>query len=262
MCRWLYTVVLRLHPRGFRERFGAEMLDIFDQESRSGNRGTLLIDGVISAFRQRALRPALEKPTVPVAGPAQLVPVFQTLSGGLPRSSALLNGALITVALLSVVNFAAARGGGGVRKLLIGGTYSRPSVLPLEQRAAPRNEVADRVEVQSSRVNRADRLAEIYFKTVRVLRALDRDADGIVSASEMAGASAALVRLDKNGDATLSADECGTPAESMHAHPVLSALDADGNGTISRREVEIAPALLKTLDADADGILTAAEVRP
>ena len=262
MCRWLYSVLLRLHPREFRERFGAEMLDIFEQESRAGNRAALLMDGAISAFRQRALRPAFEKPTLPAAGPAQLAPVFQTLPGGLPRRSALVNGALITVALLSVVNFAAARGGGGIRKLLIGGTYFRPSVLPVEQRPAPGNEFADRVEVGSSRVSRADETAEIYFRTVRVLRALDGDGDGVVSAPEMASASTALVRLDKDGDGTLSAQECDIRAESMHAHPVLSALDADGNGTISRHEIQTAPTLLKAIDADGDGTLTAAEVRP
>lgn len=44
--------------------------------------------------------------------------------------------------------------------------------------------------------------------------------------------------------------------------PVLKALDADGNGEISSKEIENAAAALKTLDKNDDGKLTEDELRP
>lgn len=44
--------------------------------------------------------------------------------------------------------------------------------------------------------------------------------------------------------------------------PVLKALDADGNGEISSKEMANAAAALKTLDRNGDGKLTEDEVRP
>ena len=48
----------------------------------------------------------------------------------------------------------------------------------------------------------------------------------------------------------------------MKFMPVLAALDADGDGTISEAELENATAALKTLDKNEDGVLTEDEVRP
>ena len=48
-----------------------------------------------------------------------------------------------------------------------------------------------------------------YFRMMPVLMALDTDQDGIISAAEIANAAAALLKLDKNGDNKLSAEECG-----------------------------------------------------
>ena len=44
--------------------------------------------------------------------------------------------------------------------------------------------------------------------------------------------------------------------------PIESALDANGDGTISADEIANAPAALKTLDKNGDGQLTADEYRP
>ena len=43
--------------------------------------------------------------------------------------------------------------------------------------------------------------------------------------------------------------------------PVMMALDADGDGELSAKEIENAPARLKTLDKDKDGKLSAEELR-
>lgn len=263
MGSFVYRALLRLHPRAFRERFGPEMVDIFEQEHRTKRRAGLLIDAFISAVRQRTFAPASQK-QMPVAGPAQLiaVPVFQTLEGGLPSRSSLVNGAIITVVLLSVVNFTAARGGGSARNLLIGGISSRPYVLPVKPSPVARNEVRSQVEVSSPAVNPADRKADNYFRAMEVLRELDGDGNGIVSALEITGAASTLARLDSNGDGGLDPQECGTLKASMHTHPTLSVLDADGDLTISAREIQGAPAALRTLDINRDGMLTPAEVHP
>lgn len=53
LSRMTYRLILRVHPGSFRERFGEEMLWIFDQECRQGS-GRLLVDGALSAVRQHA----------------------------------------------------------------------------------------------------------------------------------------------------------------------------------------------------------------
>jgi len=44
--------------------------------------------------------------------------------------------------------------------------------------------------------------------------------------------------------------------------PLLRALDSDGDGTISEREIAAATDALLALDANADGVLTPEELRP
>jgi Ca2+-binding EF-hand superfamily protein len=103
-----------------------------------------------------------------------------------------------------------------------------------------------------------------------VLTALDTDQDGIISAAEIANASVALLKLDKNRDSKLSAEECGLssphPANAalgfMRLHPVLWALDANHDGEISASEILNAPAALLSLDKNRDGQLTEGELMP
>lgn len=44
--------------------------------------------------------------------------------------------------------------------------------------------------------------------------------------------------------------------------PLMTALDADGNGELSSKEIDEAPTHLRTLDANKDGKLTMGELRP
>ena len=46
MIRWLYAGLLRLHPPGFRQRFGQEMLWIFDQAKANGRTAPLFADAM------------------------------------------------------------------------------------------------------------------------------------------------------------------------------------------------------------------------
>lgn len=63
--RMVYRMILRLHPEGFRERFGGEMLWIFDGEARKGATAHVLCDGVLSLIRQRCKASGRLRQTVP-----------------------------------------------------------------------------------------------------------------------------------------------------------------------------------------------------
>ena len=101
--------------------------------------------------------------------------------------------------------------------------------------------------------------------------ALDADTNGIISAAEISNSSAALLKLDANGDGQLTADEfnpappggsrpnAGRPP---FVPPILKALDTDGDGVLSAQEITKAPAALSTLDKDSDGQLTRDEIMP
>lgn len=52
--RLMYRLLLRLHPAGFRHRFGEEMLWIFDLSSSTAETAYLLCDGTRSVFIQHA----------------------------------------------------------------------------------------------------------------------------------------------------------------------------------------------------------------
>jgi len=118
-----------------------------------------------------------------------------------------------------------------------------------------------------------------------ILRALDADHDGEISAAEIAGASAALLTLDADGDGTVSAAELrparpadAPPPADAGKHgpagrggpghrppppsPVMLALDANGDGALQPSEIAGASASLRALDANGDGKLTHEELRP
>jgi hypothetical protein len=122
-----------------------------------------------------------------------------------------------------------------------------------------------------------------------VIRVLDADKDGEISAAEIANASAAIRTLDANSDGIVTAEELrpahpamrGTPPADAPARParpagdsqaptdrprpvdpVMLALDANTDGALSAAEITNAPASLKALDANADGKLTRDELRP
>ena len=121
--------------------------------------------------------------------------------------------------------------------------------------------------------------------------ALDADGNGIISASEIANASAALKKLDTTGTGQLTKEQClpqrpgdqggpggpgvqrgprsqgmsggpGAPGGNHPLPPIFAALDANGDGVLSASEIANAPAALKKLDKNGDGQLTPDEYRP
>jgi hypothetical protein len=118
MLRTVYSWILRLHPRSFRQDFGEEMLLIFDEVTRdevtrdevAGSSARprvaevkLLGDGVVSLVRQWTLRPGFQREPA-VAGPTAAapdgVPRFHVIGTFKPRAAALIHGLILSVAFL------------------------------------------------------------------------------------------------------------------------------------------------------------------
>jgi hypothetical protein len=102
MLRFLYRCVLRAHPAYFRQRFTDEMQSIFDQAEGKLPAAKLLVDGVISLLRQRALRPEFWE-TPPAHAAAGGAPLFYSLENPKPRTAALFSGALLSAMVLNGV---------------------------------------------------------------------------------------------------------------------------------------------------------------
>jgi hypothetical protein len=279
MLRSFYIQLLRAHPEEFRRRFADEMLEAFDCTRGLGERSRLLADGVLSVWRQWVLRPEFRQPWQPVSasGPAYELLTFQQIEPYKPRGIALAEGGLAAILLLFGVVNAINHGGGKLRTLTIG--MRRPGFGFIK---VDRDAVDGQPLIAAEAARYADDplrpFARSYFRIVRVLSALDSDGDLIISPAEMAGAPAALRKLDLNHDGKLSAEECGFlppgdfngPArrlkryrrDFMRENPVLAALDTDGDGVISAAEIANSAAALKSLDIDDDGTLTPYELLP
>jgi hypothetical protein len=72
MSRFLYRFLICLHPREFRERFGEQMLCVFDEGGEPGA-ATCLLDGCVSLARQWLLRSGLWRWAIGAAVTALLI---------------------------------------------------------------------------------------------------------------------------------------------------------------------------------------------
>jgi hypothetical protein len=105
MLRRLYRCAVRLHPSSFRRRFGDEMLYIFDQQKGTRAELRLMLDGVVSLFRQWTLRPHIdaELPASPLpSSTAGHIPLFESLDAFRPRASAVIHGAVLSLILFCI----------------------------------------------------------------------------------------------------------------------------------------------------------------
>ncbi|MGD0299896.1 MAG: hypothetical protein ABSE86_22615 [Bryobacteraceae bacterium] len=266
MIRWFYAGLLRLHPARFRERFREEMLWIFDQAAADGRTAPLFADAMLSLWRQWTLRPEFRHAAANPAAPDG-VPVFYIGGSDTPRTSALIHGGALSLIVFGVVCYTLSHSNSHVFPLVGSHNHSFSHFLETHSVSAAPTELSAKLKVKSEP---GAYKPSPYFRMMPVLMALDTDQDGIISASEIANAAAALLKLDKNGDNKLSAEECGLgiphPAGAalvfMRLHPVLAALDANHDGEISASEILNAPAALLTLDRNRDGQLTEDELRP
>ena len=105
--------------------------------------------------------------------------------------------------------------------------------------------------------------------------ALDANSDGVIDAEEISNAPKSLLALDKDGDGSLSKEECMPPPPEGCAAtkaprgdkcppppPIPAALDVNQDGVIDAEEIANASAQLLTLDKNSDGQLSMDETRP
>jgi hypothetical protein len=108
MLRRLYRGAVRLHPFSFRQRFGDEMLYIFDQQKGRVAALGLMLDCIFSLLRQWTLRSheGTELSSAPLGTPASdHIPSFETFDTFQPRTSAMIHGALLSLILFCMTAF-------------------------------------------------------------------------------------------------------------------------------------------------------------
>lgn len=279
MLRWLYIQLIWLHPAPFRWRFGDDMLNDFDR-AELHDTPRYFIDAVASLARQWLLRPQFRRPeqTTLIRGAllhAAGVPMFQTIEAYKLRPIVLAQGGLL--AIVSILCAVLLIGKGGhVKPIFTKGTFSKPGLFHIDYPVGDTNLHTSVNHTPNPSVAWL-KLAESYYVSMPVLRALDANRDFTLSPWEIDNAPAAIRNLGADDDGDLVAEKCGlhmdptsllsvAPThlrrEFMSYHPVLAVLDADHNGTISASEINEATAALKKLDRNHDGYLSAVEVVP
>jgi Ca2+-binding EF-hand superfamily protein len=265
MMRWIYTQLLRLHPRRFREQFAGEMLWIFDQETADGGR-RLMADAAVSIVRQWCLRSDLPGARAAGAGSAgHGVPHFYSAPSDGPERSALAQGAVVALALMLGIFFLMGKGGPR-RWLLRIGTETPRYGVEVDMGAGPPN-LTTKIGVKGAKIVPDHGDIFNYFQMVLVLAAIDADHDLLISDGEMTGAPEALRVLDLNHDGKLSPEECGFggPVRGQSAEELykeMISFDSNHDGVLEKSEL---PPRLRGLLAgamtDAEGKVYLAEVR-
>ena len=287
--RWLravYRALLHTYPPDFRRRYGRDMEQVFGDRCR-GVAQTHSLGGWLRLVAQVGtdwLSTTIREGIASMREAAQFTgaagqafggaPIFYTVDSSGPRPGALMHGGVLSLAMFVALYFVIIQSP-GPRRFLIGSHHpSRSHLLPARTDADPEELTA---EIKASPYPDHPPINP-YFRLILVLGALDADHDNVISAAEIADASAVLNKLDKNHDGKLTAEECGLRLPSrleadaqlaarvrlgfMRTHPSLAALDADHDGEISAIEINRAPAALATLDKNGDGRLTVDEVLP
>jgi hypothetical protein len=288
MSEWAYRLLLALYPSRFRNEYGAAALALFLDRLRAERgfvpRFRLWIDvirdtavAVPGEYRREPLHFATSHASHGEDG-ATLShdPIFYQFDPEIPRRSALINGAIVTIVVFTGLTLFMGSAAKRTPWLLGSHHPSRSHILPARTDAVAKTELDAEVKLKPMPFEPP---ISPYFRLILVLGALDTDHDNVISAAEIENAPAALRMLDKNQDGKLSAEECGQrfgpsagsidPASLrkaqllfMRFHPVLAALDSNHDGEISASEIRNAARALRTLDLNQDGKLTEDELLP
>ena len=113
-------------------------------------------------------------------------------------------------------------------------------------------------------------IADLPPQLRSLLSPADADGDGTASAMELLAAMMAAQAGEPGNREPGSAEgpvapspEAGTGGEGPQARmPLMAALDADQDGTVSEAEIESAAQSLRMLDADGDGRISPDELQP
>jgi hypothetical protein len=99
----LYKLLIRLHPKAFRDRFGSEMLFTFEEARQTEGPTRLITDGVLSVLRQWIVSSRNEQSALRVSENAS--PMFALLTPGGPsfQISRLILGGVISLWLFLVL---------------------------------------------------------------------------------------------------------------------------------------------------------------
>ena len=113
-------------------------------------------------------------------------------------------------------------------------------------------------------------MADLPPQLRSLLSAADGDGDGTASGAELLAVMMAAQAGEPGDREPGSAEEPAAPSQGtgtggggpQEPMPLVAALDADQDGTVSETEIESAAQSLRTLDTDGDGRVSASELRP
>jgi Ca2+-binding EF-hand superfamily protein len=104
-------------------------------------------------------------------------------------------------------------------------------------------------------------VAQTRYDWADARRRLDRDRDGRIDRREFPGADADFARLDRDRDGALTGRDFDFSAHALTPSPgamIFSAADRDGNGKVTREELE---ALFRAADSDGAGFLSLGDLQ-
>ncbi len=285
MLRLLYVSLIRLHPRYFRQRFAEEMLEIFEEVCGPWAVASLFADAFASLFRQWVLRQEFRQPlpasadiTIFRTSP-RLVPLDHSSFTGDQLNTVVkferepedpwreiasmyfklipVLGALDTDQDLIISPWEIAAAPAALRRL----DKNHDGKLSAEEcgfsLSADPEAVFDPEFVKHARLD--------FMRANPVLAALDANHDGEISEVEIVTSPAALKRLDKNGDGSLTPEEVLPDLVANQAALIFSRLDTNRDGKISGAELDSDEArplrnLLESADRNHDGATTGEEL--
>jgi hypothetical protein len=171
MLRTIYRILIQFHPAPFRERNGAEMLDIFDQTRERTTEARFLADAALSLGRQWLFRGE----AAPRLRPVPDAPGFLLIETPPTRTRTWIAGGLLSLLLMQLITWSALHGGG---RFPIAGLFDLDGAIDKARVAArpvPLPAVETEFKLPERRIPFPDTLAGIAFQEwLRVMNAGDR----------------------------------------------------------------------------------------